>query len=68
MLGEVPKVESFWLQQLVLKQNTVVTAAQWKVALLHMFVWFDFISIPQMGARGTAADTADRAGMSGLTA
>ena len=39
MRGNVPKVESFWTQQLLLKQNTIVTAAQWKLALLHMFVW-----------------------------
>ncbi len=47
MRGEVPKVESHRLQQVVLKQNTVVNATEWKVALLHMFVWFDFISMLQ---------------------
>ena len=42
MRGEVPKVESNWKQQIGLKQNTIVTAAEWKAALLYMFVWFDF--------------------------
>ena len=57
MRGEVSKVESFWLQQLGYKQITVVTAAQWKAALLHMFVWFDFISIPQTcAASGPASN------------
>ena len=37
---------SHWVQQLE-KQNTVVTVTEWKLAVLHMFVWFDFISIPQ---------------------
>ena len=57
MGGEVPKVESYWVQQLYYKQKTIVTAAQWKVALLHMFVWFDFISIPQTcAASGPASN------------
>ena len=46
--GEVPAVESYWLQQVMFKQNTVVTSEEWKAALPHMFVWLDFFAIPQM--------------------
>merc|ERR1740130_2278990 len=28
-------------------------------ALPHMFIWMDFLSMPQIGARGTITDTAD---------
>ena len=38
MQGTVPKVESYWIQQVVRKKNTVVVAAQWMAALPHMFV------------------------------
>ena len=31
-------IESYWLQQLAVKQDTVITAAEWKVALPRMFV------------------------------
>ena len=48
MNGEVPTVESYWLQQVMFKQNTVVTSEEWKAALPHMFVWLDFFAIPQM--------------------
>ena len=61
--GKVSRVKSHWIQQLAIKQNTEATAKEWKAALPHMFVWFDFMSVPQMGARGTAADTADQAGL-----
>ena len=64
MQGKVSKVESHYLQQLVFKQNTVVDAGQWKAALPSMFVWFDFMSIPQLGARGTETDNADTLGRS----
>ena len=33
-------------------------------SLPYMYVWFDFMSIPQVGARGTAADIADRVNLS----
>lgn len=49
MHGEVQMVESSWMQQLVLKQNTKVSAKEWKAALPHMFV-----SIPQMFIYDTA--------------
>ena len=39
MKGEVPKVESYWVQQLVMRRNTIVTASQWRAALPHMFVF-----------------------------
>lgn len=55
--GEVRKVESFWAQRVAFKQNTAVTAKEWKLALPHMFVWMDFLSIPQVGVRGTAEDS-----------
>ncbi len=28
---------------------TVVTSDRWKAAVPHKFIWFDFMSIPQMG-------------------
>ena len=46
MNGEVPTVESYWVQQVAFKQNTVVTSEEWKAALPHMFVWLDFFAIP----------------------
>ena len=66
--GEVPRVESHYLQQLKFGQNMVLTAKEWMRALPHMYVWWDFCCIPQMGVRGTAADTADQAGSGTLTA
>ena len=65
--GEVSKAESYWRQQLALKPDTVVATKEWKAALLHIRVWCGFMSIAQMGARGTAADIADLAGSSALT-
>ena len=41
--------------QLGLKHNTVVLAKTWKAALPHMFVWLDFLAIPQMS--GIEEDT-----------
>lgn len=49
--GKAGRVESHWLQQLVLKENTVVTASEWKAVLPRMYVWLDFVSIPQGGAQ-----------------
>ena len=47
MHGRFSKVEAELQQQLKRKQNTVVTAARFKAALPHMFVWVDFMGIPQ---------------------
>ncbi len=41
----VSKVESNWLKQIAFKQNTAVTNKEWKAALPHMHVRFDFMSI-----------------------
>lgn len=65
--GEISSVESHWQQKVVFHQNTVVTAKEWMAALPHMYIWLDFMSIPQLGARGTVTDTADMAEASGLT-
>ena len=45
--GEIPKVESYWMQELLTKKKTSVSAKEWKDALPHMFVWMDFLCIPQ---------------------
>ena len=42
MSSEIPKVEMSWQQQLIFGHNTVVTAAQWKAALPHMYIWIDY--------------------------
>ena len=42
MSSEIPKVEMNWQQQLLFGHNTVVTAAQWKAALPHMYIWIDY--------------------------
>ena len=41
MRGEVAKVESSWKQQLLLKDNDILTAKRWKAALPHMFICKD---------------------------
>jgi len=50
MDGSIPKVESHWVEQVGMKHTETVTAAAWKAALPHMFVWFDYWSVPQPGA------------------
>ena len=49
-MGEIPRVESFWIQRFAFGENTVVTAEKWKAEVPNMVVWFDFLSIPQMSA------------------
>ena len=48
MNGELQRVESHLMQQMIYKQNTVVTAEEWKAVLPHMFIWLDFLGVPQM--------------------
>ena len=51
--GGIAQIDSAWLQQVLFKQNTILTRKELMRAVPHMFVWFDYISIPQMGARGS---------------
>ena len=47
MNGAISKVQLNWVQQLVFGYSDTVSSATWKAALPHMFVWFDYASIPQ---------------------
>ena len=44
MAGSISKVATNWQQRVTLGTNEVVTAAQWKMALPHMFVWVRLLS------------------------
>ena len=52
--GEVDKIESHWIDQLVLQKNRIVD--EWQKALPFMNFWWDFFSMPQPFAEtaGTA--------------
>ena len=50
MDGKVSQVEMSWAQQLAVKQNTKITAAQWKASLPRMYIWIDYSCIPQPSA------------------
>jgi ankyrin repeat protein len=45
--GEVGKVETHFLHQL-LKYNKTMTSAEWAEMLPNMMLWIDFLSIPQI--------------------
>lgn len=55
---EVTKVESNWVQTVLLKQNSVVSANHWASQLLSTYVWYDFMCIPQVCVRGSSDDEA----------
>ena len=61
MRGEIARVAPYWAYQMVLGKRMVVKADAWKASLPDMFIWLDYASIPQVGARGTKTDTADMA-------
>ena len=42
MSSEIPKVGMSWKQQILFGHNTIITAAQWKAALPHMYIWIDY--------------------------
>lgn len=50
MAGSISKVATNWQQRVTLGTNEVVTAAQWKMALPHMFVWVRLLSPPPISA------------------
>ena len=56
MRGDIAKVESYWVEQLTNKDKSRVLAEEWRTALPHMYVWMDFISIPQDVAYMTLED------------
>jgi len=62
MDGRIAKVESHWIEQVGLKHKEAVTAAEWKATLPHMFVWFDYWSVPQPGAIHLYKDEEDNEG------
>ena len=43
--GEIVQVESHYMQQLWLKENTITVAEEWKAAMPHMFAWLDFMVV-----------------------
>mmetsp|Transcript_8939 Transcript_8939/g.22503 ORF Transcript_8939/g.22503 Transcript_8939/m.22503 type:complete len:751 (-) Transcript_8939:234-2486(-) len=50
MNGSIRHVESHWKEQVILSNNMVVDAETWKDALPHMYIWLDFMSVPQPSA------------------
>lgn len=51
MSGQVKSVEWYWLQALVF-MNAPPPKGSWKAALPGMYVWLDFLSMPQIGHGG----------------
>ena len=55
MSGDI-SVNSDFIQQFKFKQNTRVDAEDWKAALPYMYVWMDYMSIPQMSVYDVAVE------------
>ena len=47
MGGFIDKIETNWVQALVFKDSPSISRKQMEAAVPHMFVWIDFMSMPQ---------------------
>lgn len=48
MDGTIRRVELFWLQKLLFRTNKELRTFNWREELPHMYVWMDYISMPQV--------------------
>jgi len=60
LAGEVPRVEENWSQWMVFG-NRIVWAKEWTSSLKDMYIWMDYISMPQLLAASHSPQHIERA-------